>query len=171
VGEGECGDRAGGVRRRVGRGAVQHTEARPRGAVPEGDPAKDVAHSRPGAVGTEGRGADQVLAEHTRLHTTGAEAFGLVLAQGALSFGVGSTLISQALYAAPGAPTLAGGFATAALNVGAACGPWLGGAAIGSGGGYRSPVWVSAGLVAVALVAVPLNRRALRRRTPASWSV
>ena len=98
-------------------------------------------------------------------------AFGLVLALGALSFGVGSTLISQALYAAPGAPTLAGGFATAAFNVGAACGPWLGGAAIDSGGGYRSPVWVSAGLVAVALVAVPLNRRALRGRTTASWTV
>ncbi|MGX5212408.1 hypothetical protein ACWKT3_27605 [Streptomyces violaceus] len=54
------------------------------------------------------------------------------------------------LYAAPGAPTLAGGFATAAFNVGAALGPWAGGAAIGAGFGYRSPVWVSAGLVALA---------------------
>ncbi|MGA5899540.1 Cmx/CmrA family chloramphenicol efflux MFS transporter [Streptomyces venetus] len=80
-------------------------------------------------------------------------ALGLVFVQGALSFGVGSTLISQALYAAPGAPTLAGGFATAALNVGAALGPWAGGAAIGAGFGYRSPVWVSAGLVALAFVA------------------
>ncbi|MFC9683926.1 Cmx/CmrA family chloramphenicol efflux MFS transporter [Streptomyces sp. NPDC056948] len=77
-------------------------------------------------------------------------ALGLVFAQGALSFGVGSTLIAQVLYAAPGAPTLAGGFATAAFNVGAALGPWAGGAAIGAGFGYRSPVWVSAGLVALA---------------------
>ncbi len=77
-------------------------------------------------------------------------ALGLVFAQGALSFGVGSTLISQVLYAAPAAPTLAGGFATAALNVGAALGPWAGGTAIGAGLGYRSPVWVSAGLVVLA---------------------
>jgi DHA1 family chloramphenicol resistance protein-like MFS transporter len=79
-------------------------------------------------------------------------ALGLVLVQGALSFGVGSTLISQVLYAAPGAPVLAGGFATAAFNVGAAFGLWLGGTAIDAGGGYRSPMWVSAGLVAVSLV-------------------
>ncbi|MEU0227720.1 Cmx/CmrA family chloramphenicol efflux MFS transporter [Streptomyces sp. NPDC006284] len=80
-----------------------------------------------------------------------AVALGLVFLLGALSFGVGSTLISQALYAAPDAPTLAGGFATAAFNVGAALGPWAGGAAIGAGFGYRSPVWVSAGLVTGAL--------------------
>ncbi|AQS71927.1 Cmx/CmrA family chloramphenicol efflux MFS transporter [Streptomyces pactum] len=77
-------------------------------------------------------------------------ALGFVFLLGALSFGVGSTLISQVLYAAPDAPTLAGGFATAAFNVGAALGPWAGGAAIGAGFGYRSPVWVSAGLVASA---------------------
>ncbi|WDV54773.1 MFS transporter [Streptomyces coeruleorubidus] len=79
-----------------------------------------------------------------------ALALGLVFAQGALSFGVGSTLISQVLYAAPGAPTLAGGFATAAFNVGAALGPWAGGVVIDAGFGYRAPVWVSAGLVALA---------------------
>ncbi|WP_369172582.1 Cmx/CmrA family chloramphenicol efflux MFS transporter [Streptomyces sp. R28] len=84
---------------------------------------------------------------------TPAVALGLVFAQGALSFGVGSTLISQALYAAPGAPTLGGGFATAAFNVGAALGPWLGGTAIGAGLGYRSPLWVSVVLVALSLVA------------------
>ncbi|MBW5421272.1 Cmx/CmrA family chloramphenicol efflux MFS transporter [Streptomyces sp. BG9H] len=76
----------------------------------------------------------------------------LVLVQGALSFGVGSTLISQALYAAADAPHLAGGFATAAFNVGGAFGPWAGGLAISAGLGYRSPLWVSALLVALALV-------------------
>ncbi|MFC9508653.1 Cmx/CmrA family chloramphenicol efflux MFS transporter [Streptomyces sp. NPDC057002] len=85
-------------------------------------------------------------------------ALGLVFVQGALSFGVGSTLIAQVLYAAPGAPTLAGGFATAAFNVGAALGPWAGGAAIGAGFGYRSPVWVSAGLVAFAGVVAGVMR-------------
>jgi DHA1 family chloramphenicol resistance protein-like MFS transporter len=95
----------------------------------------------------------------------------LVLVQGTLSFAVGSTLISQVLYAAPTAPTLAGGFATAAFNVGAASGPWLGGLAIAAGFGYRSPLWVSALLVALALVAIKLQpgfpaRQGHRRQTP-----
>ncbi|WP_030565147.1 Cmx/CmrA family chloramphenicol efflux MFS transporter [Streptomyces aureocirculatus] len=75
-----------------------------------------------------------------------------VFVQGALSFAVGSTLISQAMYAAARAPTLAGGFATAALNLGAALGPWAGGRAITGGLGYRSPLWVGALLVTLALV-------------------
>ncbi|MER7499387.1 Cmx/CmrA family chloramphenicol efflux MFS transporter [Nonomuraea pusilla] len=75
----------------------------------------------------------------------------LVLVQGTLSFAVGSALIAQALYAATAAPSLGGAFATAAFNVGAAAGPWLGGLAIGAGHGFRAPLWVSAALVALAL--------------------
>ncbi|MEV0256731.1 Cmx/CmrA family chloramphenicol efflux MFS transporter [Streptomyces sp. NPDC050732] len=90
----------------------------------------------------------------------------LVLVQGALSFGVGSTLIAQALYAAADAPHLSGGFATAAFNVGGALGPWLGGLAISAGLGYRSPLWVGALLVAAALAvggaAAGLSRQAPR---------
>ncbi|MEU8362083.1 Cmx/CmrA family chloramphenicol efflux MFS transporter [Nonomuraea sp. NPDC048882] len=78
-------------------------------------------------------------------------AVALVFVQGLLSFAVGSTLISQVLYAATGAPTLAGGFATAALNVGATFGPWLGGLALGAGHGFRAPLWVSAALVGLSL--------------------
>jgi MFS transporter, DHA1 family, chloramphenicol resistance protein len=99
----------------------------------------------------------------------------LVLVQGTLSFAVGSTLISQVLYAAAAAPTLAGGFATAAFNVGAASGPWFGGLAIAAGLGYRSPLWVSALLVALAFVTGGVaglkllqgfrGRRGHRRRT------
>ncbi|MEU9124828.1 Cmx/CmrA family chloramphenicol efflux MFS transporter [Streptomyces sp. NPDC048506] len=88
----------------------------------------------------------------------------LVLVQGALSFAVGSTLVSQALYAATGAPTLAGGFATAALNVGAALGPWLGGSVLAAGVGYRAPVWVSALLVALALLIGGTAHGVSRRR-------
>ncbi|MFD8225735.1 Cmx/CmrA family chloramphenicol efflux MFS transporter [Streptomyces massasporeus] len=88
----------------------------------------------------------------------------LVFTQGALSFGVGSTLIARALYAAQDAPTLAGGFATAAFNVGAAVGPWAGGAVIGAGFGYRAPVWVSAVLVALAFAVAALSAR-LGQRT------
>ncbi|MBK1783078.1 Cmx/CmrA family chloramphenicol efflux MFS transporter [Prauserella cavernicola] len=76
----------------------------------------------------------------------------LVVVQGTLSFAVGSTLIARVLYAAPDAPLLGGGFATAAFNVGAAAGPWLGGLVIGAGFGYRAPLWVSAALVTAALV-------------------
>ncbi|CAM5419478.1 chloramphenicol resistance protein [Streptomyces spiroverticillatus] len=88
----------------------------------------------------------------------------LVFVQGALSFAVGSTLISQVLYAAGRAPHLAGAFATAAFNVGAAVGPWAGGLALGAGLGFRAPVWVSAALVAAALVAAALVSAAAGRR-------
>ena len=74
--------------------------------------------------------------------------------QGTLSFDVGSTPIARALHSATSAPTLAGGFATAALNVGAATGPALGGLAIDAGAGFRSPMLVSAALVAMALLVV-----------------
>ncbi|KUL48351.1 chemotaxis protein [Streptomyces sp. NRRL F-4489] len=90
-------------------------------------------------------------------------AVALVFVQGTLSFAVGSTLIAQALYAAADAPTLGGGFATAALNVGATLGPWCGGAALAAGFGYRAPLWVSALLVALAL-AVGGTAEALRVR-------
>lgn len=76
----------------------------------------------------------------------------LLFTQGALSFAVGSTLISQVLYAADDAPTLGGSFATVAFNVGAALGPALGALTIGMGLGYRAPLWSSAALVAIALM-------------------
>lgn len=47
----------------------------------------------------------------------------LVVVLGALSFAVGSTLIARVLHHASGAPTMAGSYATAAFNVGAAIGP------------------------------------------------
>ncbi|GGV83048.1 putative chloramphenicol resistance protein [Streptomyces gelaticus] len=75
----------------------------------------------------------------------------LVLVQGMLAFGTGTALISWVFRLAADAPTLSGSFATAAFNVGAALGPWLGGLAIGAGFGFRSPLWVSALLMALAL--------------------
>lgn len=76
----------------------------------------------------------------------------LVLLLGALSFGVGSTLIARALYAASGAPMLAGAYATAALNVGAALGPAVAGLSLGTGLGLRGPAWIAAVLVGIALI-------------------
>ncbi|MFJ1763082.1 Cmx/CmrA family chloramphenicol efflux MFS transporter [Amycolatopsis sp. NPDC088138] len=76
----------------------------------------------------------------------------LAFPQGALSFAVGGTVIARILRLASGAPMMAGSYATAALNVGAAVGPVL--------GGVVAPVWMAAALVAVALVlAVGLGSR------------
>jgi DHA1 family chloramphenicol resistance protein-like MFS transporter len=69
---------------------------------------------------------------------------GLAFTQGALSFAVGGTLIARILRLAAGAPTMAGSYATAALNVGAAAGPVLGAVA--------PPVWMAVALIAAALV-------------------
>jgi MFS transporter, DHA1 family, chloramphenicol resistance protein len=92
----------------------------------------------------------------------------LVFTQGLLSFAVGSTLISYALYAGAESPVLAGGLATASLNVGAALGPILGGLAI-TRTDHRAPLWVSALLIGTALglaATVQLrDRRAARRET------
>ncbi|CAL9323566.1 Cmx/CmrA family chloramphenicol efflux MFS transporter [Streptomyces sp. SudanB182_2057] len=87
-------------------------------------------------------------------------ALALVPVLGLLAFGVGSTLVTRVLYEAADAPLLGGAFATSALNVGAVLGPVLGGAALDGGLGHRSPVWISALLVAVAgLVARCRTRR------------
>ena len=82
-----------------------------------------------------------------------------MLVQGALAFGVGSTFIARILHEAAGAPTMAGAYATAALNVGAAAGPALAALTISTRAGDLGPVWVGAALAAAAtVVAVPLRR-------------
>ncbi|MFD8535312.1 Cmx/CmrA family chloramphenicol efflux MFS transporter [Streptomyces rubrogriseus] len=82
----------------------------------------------------------------------------LVFVQGALSFALGSTLITRVLYEAAGAPTMAGAYATAALNVGAAVGPLVAATTLGHTTGNLGPLWASGLLVAVALlVAFPLR--------------
>ncbi|GAA2461221.1 Cmx/CmrA family chloramphenicol efflux MFS transporter [Streptomyces glaucus] len=82
----------------------------------------------------------------------------LVFVQGALSFALGSTLITRILYEASGAPTLAGSCATAALNVGAAAGPLVAATTLGTRAGDLGPLWASGLLVAVALlIALPLR--------------
>ncbi|WBB58105.1 MFS transporter [Streptomyces sp. WMMC500] len=82
---------------------------------------------------------------------------GLVCVLGALSFAVGGTLIARVLYEAAGAPTMAGAYATAALNVGAVAGPLVAAGTIGAAGD-RGPLWASGGLVLAALlVALPFR--------------
>lgn len=111
-----------------------------------------LADTRPGVV--VGCGMAALTAGWAALALTAAHpvaALVLVLLQGALAFGTGTALITRVFQLAPDAPTMAGSFATAAFNVGAAAGPWLGGLALGAGLGFRAPVWVSALLMCLAL--------------------
>ncbi|MFE0023504.1 Cmx/CmrA family chloramphenicol efflux MFS transporter [Amycolatopsis sp. NPDC059021] len=125
-----------------------------------------LADVRPGSVLFGGSAAlllGWVLLAVTAAHL--AVAIVLVFVLGVLSFGVGSTLIPRVFAVAPGAPTLAGGLATAAFNVGAVLGPWLGGLASGTTLGFRAAPWVSAAMVACALaLAVATQRFPARRR-------
>lgn len=83
----------------------------------------------------------------------------LLFVQGAAAFAVGGTLIARVLRFAAGAPVLSGAYATAALNVGAVAGPAAGAAALTTTAGELGPVWVAAGLTALALaVALPRLR-------------
>lgn len=83
---------------------------------------------------------------------------GLLLAQGAVSFAVGSVLIARVLHAATEAPTMGGSYATAALNLGATMGPALGALAI-AGGDARGPIAVAVALNALAFVVLVGARR------------
>ncbi|MFF7588813.1 Cmx/CmrA family chloramphenicol efflux MFS transporter [Kitasatospora purpeofusca] len=82
----------------------------------------------------------------------------LVFVQGALSFALGSTLITRVLYEAAAAPTMAGSYATAALNVGAVVGPLVAATTLGTSAGDLGPLWTSGFLVLAALLAaLPLR--------------
>ncbi|CAL9660875.1 Cmx/CmrA family chloramphenicol efflux MFS transporter [Streptomyces sp. enrichment culture] len=85
----------------------------------------------------------------------------VVFVQGALSFALGSTLIARVLHEAVGAPTMAGSYATAALNVGAVLGPLVAASTLGSTTGDLGPLWASGLLVAVALLITFPFRRAV----------
>ncbi|MFF4223507.1 Cmx/CmrA family chloramphenicol efflux MFS transporter [Streptomyces sp. L500] len=86
----------------------------------------------------------------------------LVFVQGALSFALGSTLIARVLYEAAGAPVMAGSYATAALNVGAAAGPLIAATTLGTAVGDLGPLWASGLLVATALLIAFPSRGVLK---------
>ncbi|MFI9766132.1 Cmx/CmrA family chloramphenicol efflux MFS transporter [Streptomyces sp. NPDC052415] len=90
----------------------------------------------------------------------------LVFLQGALSFALGSTLITRVLYEAAAAPTMAGAYATAALNAGAATGPLVAATTLSTAAGHLGPLWVSGVLVAITLfIALPLHGMVTTDRT------
>ncbi|MFJ5075819.1 Cmx/CmrA family chloramphenicol efflux MFS transporter [Streptomyces sp. NPDC088553] len=85
----------------------------------------------------------------------------LVFLQGMGSFALGGTLIARVLYEAAGAPTMAGSYATAALNVGAATGPLVAALTLRAGAGTLGPLWASGLLVLGALLIALPSRRVL----------
>ncbi|WP_060883482.1 Cmx/CmrA family chloramphenicol efflux MFS transporter [Streptomyces caniscabiei] len=92
----------------------------------------------------------------------------LVFALGALSFALGGTLITRVLHEAVEAPTMAGSYATAALNIGAAVGPLLAATTLDTAAGNRGPLWASGLLVALTLlIALPLRRSLVPSGRPA----
>ncbi|MEU9338332.1 Cmx/CmrA family chloramphenicol efflux MFS transporter [Streptomyces sp. NPDC048290] len=74
----------------------------------------------------------------------------LAVLLGALSFGVGASLINRVMHTAADAPVLAGSFATVGLNAGAFAGPLLAATAAGAGQDARFAVAVSVALSAAA---------------------
>ncbi len=84
---------------------------------------------------------------------------------GAASFATGSALVALAVgRGTAAAPTMAGAFPTAALNVGATLGPVVGGMVIGSDAGALGPAIASAAIATIAVVLVV----ALPRLDPAA---
>lgn len=119
-----------------------------------------LSDTRPGIV--VGVGGPALLAGWAALALLSSQPAALLLLaflQGALSFAVGSTLITRVLYEASAAPTMGGAYVAAALNVGAAGGPVAAATALGVHANIVAPVWISSVLVALALlVALPLLR-------------
>jgi hypothetical protein len=74
--------------------------------------------------------------------------------RGTLSFALGSTLFTRVLYEAAQAPTMAGSYATAALNIGAAVGPLIAATTLSTAAGNLGLLWASGLLVLVALLVV-----------------
>lgn len=91
--------------------------------------------------------------------------FLMTFVQGALSFGVGSALVTRVLHLAPEAPSLAGSFATVGLNLGAVIGPLLAGIITGATGDYRYAVWLSTALTATAAITLAASVMRTRRLT------
>lgn len=88
---------------------------------------------------------------------------------GVACFSTAPALNARMFHLAAAAPTLAGATTTAAFNLGNTAGPWLGGAVIDAGLGYRATAWVGAVLttaaVGLTLVALRTHRRAPHART------
>jgi DHA1 family inner membrane transport protein len=105
-----------------------------------------------------------VLAATALWATDAPVAITLVVLLGAAGFTLAPVLVSQALHAAGGAPTLATALATSAFNTGNAAGSWICGIALTTGLGLRGPALT--GLVLAVASLVPLALLAAGRPAP-----
>ncbi|SHN47420.1 Cmx/CmrA family chloramphenicol efflux MFS transporter [Cryptosporangium aurantiacum] len=90
----------------------------------------------------------------------------LLFAMGVTGYSAAAALNGRVFQLSAKAPTLASAVNTSAFNVGNTIGPWIGGAAISAGFGYRAPVWVGVALLLGAL-ALTFASRALDAREAA----
>ncbi|WP_295014890.1 MFS transporter [uncultured Microbacterium sp.] len=91
---------------------------------------------------------------------------------GGFGFGTVPGLQARIMGYASSAPTLASGANIGAFNVGNALGAWAGGVGISAGLGYTSPIWIGAGLAALALVVTAVAAATARRSTrPTSGTI
>jgi MFS transporter, DHA1 family, inner membrane transport protein len=93
-----------------------------------------------------------------------------VVLLGATAFVLTPILVSQALHAASGAPTLVTALATSAFNIGNAGGGWLGGVALSTSLDLRGPALTGLVLVLASLVPLALLA-AVRPSAPAALSL
>ncbi len=78
---------------------------------------------------------------------------------GGFGFGTVPGLQSRIMNHAGSAPTLASGANIAAFNLGNALGAWAGGVGIAVGLGFTAPLWIGAGIAALALVVMVIASR------------
>lgn len=95
----------------------------------------------------------------------------ILVLMGGFGFGTVPGLQSRIMQYAGGAPTLASGANIGAFNVGNALGAWAGGLGIAAGLGYTSPIWIGAGITAVALVVMVIAAASARARTSSTTPV
>ena len=94
-------------------------------------------------------------------------AIALLFAMGVTGYSAAAALNGRVFQLSAKAPTLASAVNTSAFNVGNTIGPWIGGAAISAGLGYRAPVWAGV-LLLLGALALTFVSRALDARTPTS---
>ena len=96
----------------------------------------------------------------------------ILVLMGGFGFGTVPGLQSRIMQYAGGAPTLASGANIGAFNVGNALGAWAGGVGVAAGLGFTSPIWIGAGITALALIVMAIAAvAAVRSRAARSASM
>lgn len=106
-----------------------------------------------------------VLAAFAALASSQPATIVALFLMGGFGFGTVPGLQSRVMTYAASAPTLASSANIGAFNIGNALGAWLGGLGISAGLGYTSPIWIGAGITAIALLV--MTAAAITAKAPA----